>query len=52
MKDTNLDAQFNGDEKAAWEAFKLAVNIFLGKHNAPNYKTHVENMHKTFRNTE
>jgi hypothetical protein len=52
MKDTNLDAQCSVGEKAAWEAFKLVVNIFLGKHKAPNYKTHVENMHKTFRNTE
>lgn len=41
-----------GGEKAAWGAFKVVVDTFLGKHKAPNYKTHVENMHKTFRNTE
>jgi len=50
MKDTNFDAQFSGSEKAAWEAIKVVVDIFLGKHKAPNYKTPVENTHKTFRN--
>jgi hypothetical protein len=50
MRDTNFDAQFSGSKKAAWEAFKVVVHIFLGKHKAPNYKTLVENMHKTLRN--
>lgn len=50
MKDTNFDAQFSGSEKAAWEAFKVVVDTFLGKHKAPNYKTLAENVHKTFRN--
>jgi hypothetical protein len=29
---------------------KIVLDIFLGKHKAPNHKTLVENMHKTFRN--
>jgi len=50
MKDMNFDAQFSGSDNAAWEAFNVVVDIFVGKHKAPNYKTLVENMHKTFRN--
>jgi hypothetical protein len=50
MKDKHYDALLKKTAKAAQEAFKVVVDIFLGKHMAPKYRTLVENMPETFRN--
>jgi hypothetical protein len=39
VKDKNCNALLKGTEKAVWEAFKVVVDKFLGKHKAPNYRT-------------
>jgi hypothetical protein len=50
VKDENSDALFTGTVRAAWEAFKVVVDNFLGKYKAPNYTKFVKNMLQTFRN--
>jgi hypothetical protein len=39
-----------GNEKTAWEKFRLGVVNFLGTHKAPNYRQLVEQMLECYRN--
>ena len=44
VKDEELNTKLNAKELAAWEAFKLVVQNFLGKHKAVNCKEIVNKM--------
>jgi hypothetical protein len=51
MKDEKFKALLKWTVRAVWEAFKVLVDNCLGKYRATNYRTLVENMLQTFRNT-
>jgi hypothetical protein len=50
MKGKNFDALLKGTKKADCEVFKVVVANFLGKHKAPNQRTHVGTIPEIFRN--
>ena len=49
MCDSEFKNKLNQLELAAWEAFKLVVQNFLGNHRAENYAELVDNMLKAYR---
>jgi len=50
MKDKSLNESLKRTEKSSWEVFKEVLDIFLGKHEAPNYRKLAENMLEIFIN--
>lgn len=44
FKDTHFDGVLCGDEKEAWNSFRMVPKNFLGNHKAENYKELVDNM--------
>ena len=48
MNDSQFDNSLAGDEKKAWESFKLVVSNFLGNHRSDNYKELIENLLESY----
>lgn len=44
MKSEHFENLLEGDEKAAWQAFKSVVAGFLGNHKDPNYKSLIDSL--------
>ena len=48
IRDEYLDKLFQGEEKAAWDSFKFAVNGFLGNKRAQNYEELVNKLLQSY----
>ena len=48
IKDEYFDKLLQGDEKAAWDSFKLVVKGFLGNRRAQNYEELVNNLLQSY----
>ena len=48
IKDEYFDKLLQGDEKAAWDNFKLVVKGFLGNRRAQNYEQLVNNLLQSY----
>jgi len=48
IKDEYFDKLLQGDEKAAWDSFKLVVKVFLGNRRAHTYEELVNNLLQSY----
>jgi len=48
IKDEYFDKLLQGDEKAAWNSFKLVVKVFLGNRRVQNYEELVNNLLQSY----
>ena len=50
MKDDDFDRTLTGSERNVWNAFKLLVHNFLGKHRSPDYEQIVSELLESMKN--
>jgi len=48
IKDEYFDKLLHGDEKAAWDSFKVVLKVFLGNRRARNYEELVNNLLQSY----